>query len=81
MQTSQETLTAAELLLLIEEGHEDEALARIQSLCQMDFIRLMRSVQTAERALSRYAESWRDARDWGNGAPFPDEQKALAKAA
>jgi len=48
---------AAELLALIEDGHEDEALARIQSLSQRDFIQHMRSVQTLERGLSNYALS------------------------
>jgi len=78
MRTSQEKpITAAELMALIEDGKEDEALAIIQSLNRMDFIRLYRSAQTLERGLSDYALSWKGAEYWGNGTEFP----TLAKAA
>jgi hypothetical protein len=66
---------------MIENGEAPQAIARIPTLSQRDFICIWRSVQTLEKALTRYALSWERAPYWGNGEPLPDEQKAQAVAA
>jgi hypothetical protein len=68
-------------MVAIENGGSAEVAARIQTLSQRDFVRVLRAVQTLEKALSNYALSWQGAQFWGAGQPYPDEQKAKAKAA
>jgi hypothetical protein len=65
--------SAAELVVMVENGNTDAALARIQTLSQRDFIQVQRAIQVVEKALGNYAQSWRNACDWGNGTPYPDE--------
>jgi len=73
--------SATGLMAMVENGEAAQAVARIQTLSQRDFIRVWRSAQTLEKALSRYALSWQGAEYWGDGKAWPDEQKAQAAAA
>jgi hypothetical protein len=79
--TQEQETTAAELLVMFENGESTEVAARIRTLSQPDFVRVMRAVRTLERALSDYALSWQNAQYWGNGQPYPDERKAKAAGA
>ena len=72
--------SAAELMVEIENGDTDAAIARIQELGRSDFIQVFRAVQTLEKALSSYAASWQNSCYWGNGESFPDEQAKAAIA-
>ena len=74
--------TATDLVCMFESGEADEAEARIQTLGQADYIKIMRVITAVERALAAYAGSWQGAFYWGEpGTPFPDEQEAKAAAA
>ena len=73
--------SATGLMAMVENGEAAQAVARIQTLSQRDFIRVWRSAQTLEKALTKFALSWQGAEYWGDGKPWPDEQKAQAAAA
>ena len=75
------TPSATDLMVEIENGNPEAAIAQVRLLSQGDFIQVLRAVQTLEKALSSYALSWQGAECWGVGQPYPDEQKAKAKAA
>jgi len=75
---TQETTSAAELVVMIENGDSAAMLASVETLNQRDFIRVQRTIQTVEKALSAYALSWKNCEYWGNGEPFPDEAQAKA---
>jgi hypothetical protein len=63
--------SAAELAVLVENGAEAEAQARIRTLNQADFIRVTRVIQQLDTALSAYALSWKNSEYWGRGCDFP----------
>ena len=50
--------TATDLLCLIENGEDNKATARIQSLGRENFIAVSRSLQKLNEALAAYAQSW-----------------------
>jgi len=50
-------------------------------LPQRDFVHIFRSARQLEGALTEYALSWQNAHYWGDGEPWPDEEKAQAAAA
>jgi len=71
----------SELIALAGGGEVEQVRQRVRSLSQTGYIRVLRTVQTVEKALSDYVVSWQNACYWGNGTPFPDEEEEEVKAA